>query len=386
MKYFLFAIVTVFFFLAFLDCDQADDGVKVLPGAGDYGSNSQPIINGNPPDAPEHDAVVGLHQLTKKGAVYVLPFCSGTLVSPDVVVTAAHCLDVAKATKPTFATMKPSALAIYIGDDPSQDILDHIYFVSGTVIYPSYNRFTNQNDIAVVQLSREITEPVEPVPHLPASLGFTQADVGTLLNIAGFGDTEFGTWGVKLQADVTLGSLGCYVVGCPGPGDADTMIAYQQYTAGPCFGDSGGPAFVYRDSVPYVGGVTSYGDGDCNVYGVSTRVDPYETWINEFVNPYTPDCSSDGYCNPECATGEDPDCDTPPNCSADGYCNPECVTGEDPDCGSNDCGNGVCDEGESCDGRDGTVDCSSDCPGKTTGKPTKRYCFVGDTCEGRGCP
>lgn len=387
MKHIVLSISIIFLLFVFLHCDTADNGTGVLPGSGDYGSISQPIINGYPPDAPEHDAVVGLHQLTKKGYVYVSPFCSGTLIADDVVVTAAHCLDNSNPNKPGFSVMPPAELAIYVGDDPSQDILAHLYFVTETVIYPSYNKYSNQNDIALVRLSQSVTEPLVPVSNLPSSIGFTQSDVGVLLNIAGFGQTETGASGVKLQADVQLGSLGCYVAGCPGPGDAATMIAYQQYVAGPCFGDSGGPAFVYRDGVPYVGGVTSYGDGNCTVYGVSTRVDPYETWINDFVNPYVPDCSADGYCNPECAAGEDPDCVTPPDCSADGYCNPECAAGEDPDCSSsNDCGNGVCDEGESCDGRDGTVDCSSDCPGKTTGKPTKRYCFVGDTCEGAGCP
>jgi len=54
--------------------------------------------------------------------------------------------------------------------------------------------------------------------------------------------------------------------------------------------------------------------------------------------------------------------------------------------GGNDCGNGTCDAGESCDGRNGTVSCPADCDGKTNGKPSTRYCFVGGNCEGPGCP
>ena len=49
-------------------------------------------------------------------------------------------------------------------------------------------------------------------------------------------------------------------------------------------------------------------------------------------------------------------------------------------------GDGVCDDGESCDGRDGTTSCSTDCDGKTNGKPSGRYCYVGEICEGAGCP
>jgi len=54
--------------------------------------------------------------------------------------------------------------------------------------------------------------------------------------------------------------------------------------------------------------------------------------------------------------------------------------------GGNDCGNGTCDAGESCDGRNGTVSCPADCAGKTNGKPSTRYCYVGGNCEGPGCP
>ncbi len=71
----------------------------------------------------------------------------------------------------------------------------------------------------------------------------------------------------------------------------------------------------------------------------------------------------------------------------------ECSGAGQPPCGcslelgggGNDCGNGICDVGESCDGRNGTVECSADCPGKTNGRPSNRFCFVNGVCEGPGC-
>ena len=388
-EHFLLAVLVAAALFAFAACDLADP-ISTEDGSGDLSQSTNPIYNGYPPDAPEHDAVVGLHQFDpRKGTVYVSPFCTGTLIEPDVVLTAAHCLDISTGPQPKFKTMDPAKLLIYVGDDPAVDILDHLYFVTETLIYPGYDRVALRNDLALIKLAQAISEPVEPVPHLPAKLGFTTADMGLLLNIAGFGETETGTSGVKMQIDVPLASLGCGVYGCPDAGDAATQISYAQDIGGPCFGDSGGPAFAYRNGMPYVGGVTSYGDSYCTYYGVSTRIDAFQSWIDEFVDPpVPPDCSADGWCNPECETGADPDCDTPPDCSADGWCNPECETGADPDCDTppTDCGNGVCDEGESCDGRYDTVDCPNDCPGKTTGKPSGRYCYVGDTCEGGGCP
>lgn len=42
----------------------------------------------------------------------------------------------------------------------------------------------------------------------------------------------------------------------------------------------------------------------------------------------TPDCLSNGVCNPYCSPGVDPDC----ACASDGYCNPACGIAQDIDC------------------------------------------------------
>ncbi len=391
-----------------------DSGSLVLEGQGTLDVAEWSIINGEPPNAAHHDATVALHELTKQGQIYVLPFCSGTLIAEDVVLTAAHCLNTSSG--PKVRTMKPSLLAIFVGDDPQADsdsdgtidLLEHLYATTETLIHPGFDPYSLQDDIALVRLSQPVVEPVTPVAALPASLGLTSADLGATINFAGFGDDENGDYGVKLQIDGTLDGLGCSVPGCPDGGYPDSQISYSQPTSGPCFGDSGGPAFLFRDSTPYVAGITSYGDNTCSVYGVSTRPDAYDTWIQDFVgvapvcdadawcNPdcaegedpdcdVPPVCDADAWCNPDCPEGEDPDCDVPPDCSADGWCNPECLAGEDPDCSSSSCGDGVCGAGESCDGRYGTVACS-DCAGKTNGKPSGRYCYVEGVCEGPGCP
>ncbi|MBZ0272005.1 trypsin-like serine protease [bacterium] len=365
-------ILTLFTILALLisavvSCDSSEENeptrLETLPGSGNLPGNTQPIYNGLPPDAPEHAAVVGLHQLYKRGKttyVYQKPFCTGTLISKSVVISAGHCLDTSSGGS-TFTTLAPSKVAVYVGNDPSVDLLSHLYTVSETVIHPAYDHWQLLNDLSLLRLSAEVTEPLTPVAPLPASLGFTGADIGSTVNFAGFGEIEDGSWGVKLQADGTLGGLGCSVPGCGDAGDAATQVSYSQGDGGPCFGDSGGPMFVYRSGTPYVGGLTSYGDSYCTIYGVSTRVDAFESFVNSFVG-VAQDCSADGFCNGDCAPGDDPDCST-----------------------GSDCGNGTCDAGESCDGRNGTTSCSADCPGKTGGKPSGRFCYVGGVCEGPGC-
>ena len=324
--------------LLLVGCATNLSDLEVLEGTGSDVEGK--IYGGDAPDAPEHDAVVSLHTLSRGGRyVSVGPFCSGTLITEDVVITAAHCTDGTAASK----------VAIYVGDEPAADLTSHLYAVSEIWVHPSYDSRRLLNDISLIRLATPVTEAVTPVPYLPASEGLTSADIGTLINFAGFGETETGSSGVKLQVDGTIDALGCGVSGCPSGGDTATQFSYSQPTTGPCFGDSGGPAFIYRSAGPYVAGLTSYGDSTCSVYGVSTRVDAFEADILDFIGGTEPPVDTGG----------------PPV--------------------SEDCGNNICDEGESCDGRDGTSACG-DCDGVTTGKPSNRWCEVGSSCEGGGCP
>lgn len=350
-KKFMFKQLLAVVAVLFLANACADYGIH--DGQGQYSDLNQLIIGGERATAGWYDAVVSLHQTSATG-VYVGPFCSGTLIADDVVLTAAHCLNVGNRK---VRTMPPSGLMIYIGISPVEAYnagtltFGDFLAVSETKIHPNYNSTKLLNDIALVRLAQPVTD-VTPLPALPASLGFGESDVGATINFAGYGQDENGEYGVRLQVDHVLGSLGCTVNGCPTPGDPDTQISYTN-EIGPCFGDSGGPAFIFRNNAPYVGGITSYGDANCTVYGVSTRVDAYEAWINDFIGGTTPDP------DPE------PDPDPTPSCG-DGFC--DNAGGETCDSCPADClivhpvkgviaccGNGVCEK------REDAASCSVDC-------------------------
>jgi secreted trypsin-like serine protease len=351
------AALSLFLVLAAVGCSEMVDPEV------DTARFANPIINGDAPDAPMHDAVGSLHYMSGN-LIYADYFCSGTLIAEDVVLTAAHCLDEARGG-PNFKTMAPENLAIQFTDDIGTAVVEDFYFATETLIHPDYDRNELFNDIALVRLDRAVN--VTPVAALPAGLGFTQDDVNQelVLNFAGFGldGYPYGSDGVKLQADGVLGGLGCTVSGCWGLDDPDTQISYDQSAPnGPCFGDSGGPAFLFRSGTAYVGGVTSWGDSYCAEFGVSTRVDAFDGWIDTFVNqtpPPDPYCG-DGECN------GDETCST---CEADcGVCPPDPY-----------CGDGECNGDETCS------TCEADCGPCATCGGNKDACTTGDDCCSGNC-
>jgi secreted trypsin-like serine protease len=309
-----------------------------------FKNHQQPIYNGSPPpaDEPMYDAVVSLHY---KGSNEI--FCSGTLISDRVVLTAAHCLDDNYYSGPVVPT-PPGDVTVYVGNGPTTvPGTGTFYAVEDVLVHPRYNKMSIKNDLALMRLVEPVSN-VTPVPALPKSLGFKVADEGTLtMYYAGFGQTEDGTYDVKLQVSGPLGAIYSKsqvyyeMVMYDENGNVIVDENGDPVYYGPCFGDSGGPAFIKRSGTPYVGSLTSYGDADCHVYGVNTRMDAFQGWINDYI-----------------------DADQPPP--------------------TTDCGDGVCGAGESCDGRNGTAKCS-DCAGKPKGKPSTRYCFVEGVCEGPGC-
>ena len=226
------------------------------------------IYYGAPADAAHHYATVSLHTMVGSRVIKT-PFCSGTLIAEDVVLTAGHCVE-----DWGGGVISASKMAIYVGENPFSDLASHTYTVAEVKQHSGYNSMSLADDIALIRLDAAVTEAT-PVPYLPSAQGLSSADAGATLNFAGFGETETGGYGKLLQVDQTLRTV------------SSESFRYLQSSGGPCAGDSGGPAFIERSGTWYVAGVTSYGDAACATYGVSTRVDAYDAWIDTFVGSST---------------------------------------------------------------------------------------------------
>ena len=211
------------------------------------------------------------------------PFlCTGTLIAPDVVLTAGHCSSVTGAAVATPASWPPQAINVRIGgvtqDDGEQRSVNHV------TMHPDY-LLTMGYDISLLHLSEASTMAPTPVAS-DAARGIWAA--GTLATIAGWGATEEGgdTPDRLQEAQVPI-TTDQYCANAYGSDfDPATMVCagFREGGVDTCQGDSGGPMFGrMTDGSLRVVGATSWGEGCARAGkpGVYARVadDELREWI-----------------------------------------------------------------------------------------------------------
>jgi MYXO-CTERM domain-containing protein len=241
--------------LALTACTVADDEGSLEAGwldEGDYARGESWIINGQ--IDTEHDAVVAVFS-QQSG-------CTGTIIHVDgpnaYVLTAAHCFG--------FGPLQEVVIADNYGGS-----IDALMNVAQYQIHPQYDSNQSIYDFAMVRASGAPSW----TPSIPAmtpsedSLG-----PGSAVLHVGYGLTSYPN-GNTSQRHKASGQLSQA---------AQIEIAYNQPVSGPCSGDSGGPNLADNGAGERVAGVVSYGDQQCNQFGVSGRVSAvYDSFIVPFI-------------------------------------------------------------------------------------------------------
>ena len=216
--------------------------------------------------------------------------CSGTLLSPTVLLTAGHCTDGATGGRVWFESnvqSQAAALGYPYGGATSVEFAEihtHPQFGEGSFVL---------HDVGVAILSSPVYRTTYGV--LP---GVNQLD--QLKTKRGRQDVSFTSVGYGLQKSFPdaasfkdqalkirmVANPHLLQINVPGfTGDFSLLLSNNAATGGTCFGDSGGPNFLGSTNV--VAGVTSFGiNGNCAGTGGVFRMDRQN--VLDFVNQFLP--------------------------------------------------------------------------------------------------
>ena len=267
------------------------------------GTVQQPIINGDPIDSDDFPSALQLIiGGNLNGQDVKAPVCTGTLVAPDVVLTAGHCLEEFPLT---FGIFPLEDLTFWISFEEDLGYMleqehqgnpplpDDAVEAAGFVQHPDWDfEALNAgvdgpaqfNDIALVFLEEPITDRQHA--WLPTAEEDDSIEEQQTVDIVGYGQLtaesggpfdppEPGSVYIRTHAETFINELG----------EFEMQIGDGEETGRKCHGDSGGPTYaqVETDLIEDVRvvGVTShaYDERDCLVGGVDTRVGPYLDWI-----------------------------------------------------------------------------------------------------------
>ena len=242
------------------------------------------IVNGEVSDETD-DAVVKVEASPEGGDASV---CTGTMVAPNLVVTALHCVayytggrfrcnadGTLTSTEPQAgelgALASPEQIRILTGVTPSLEPV-----AVGARVFGTGATEICRNDFAIVLLDRDLDLPIAAL-RLERSVRRAQA-----MRVVGYGSTEAATSDVvrRYRAGVTVTDVGPDAFGqATGSAAPRTFVLSE----GACFGDSGGPAFseetgalvgVYSLSV----GTTCTTQGVRNIY---TKLSPFSSIVDQ---------------------------------------------------------------------------------------------------------
>lgn len=225
-------------------------------------------------------------------------FCTGSLISSNVIVTAAHCLH----------EKKEEDVYVAFGPLVNTKLENNKYLYKSKKFYVHENYLRDDEDIGLIVLDRDVHPDLKPIPlisnkeitqdklliHVTGFSTYNQKDKNNLFE--SFALDKNRSYVEHYQIDrngnkvITLETKELVQIKNQ---SIDKVMMLNQFDGGLCPGDSGGPATFALGDRHYLLGLntavgskylTSHEEFDCEYISKITLVAPYLSWIKEKIS------------------------------------------------------------------------------------------------------
>jgi secreted trypsin-like serine protease len=204
--------------------------------------------------------------LSKRGTT-----CSGTVIAPDVILTAGHCVLCRKSGSAKNCVLASDKLAIAYNEQGSP-VLQQVKRVSA---HPrAFSDLHRSIDIAMIELAQPLPKRFVPVPLADANMSYIE---GSDILLAGYGfqrNKDPKSAGTLRSASALVLSPQTRRIIRVGRTDSPDSLRI-------CVGDSGGPVFTGDGRLAAVTfGTEVDRPSDCSTVGQAIKIAPVRAWID----------------------------------------------------------------------------------------------------------